>query len=83
MPGSSRPPRQENTLASYLLTQKLLPLIGTAGRVINLSSVAQSPIDPAIIAVNPGSLGNRGNRGQNKETGVRTQLMLILAITVF
>jgi len=27
MPGSSRPPRQENTLAPYLLTQKLLPLL--------------------------------------------------------
>ena len=30
-----------NTLAPYLLTQKLLPLLGNAGRVVNLSSAAQ------------------------------------------
>jgi len=84
-----------NTLAPYLLTQKLLPLLGASGRIINLSSAAQSPVeadalagrvclsddfnayaqsklaltmwsralalslsaeDPAIIAVNPGSM---------------------------
>jgi len=34
-----------NTIAPYLLTQRLLPLLGTSGRVINLSSAAQSPVD--------------------------------------
>jgi len=34
-----------NTLAPYLLTQRLLPLLGTSGRVINLSSAAQSPVN--------------------------------------
>ena len=39
-----------NTLAPWLLTQRLLPLIGTAGRVLNLSSAAQSPVDPDALA---------------------------------
>lgn len=39
-----------NTIAPYLLTQRLLPLLGTSGRVINLSSAAQSPVDPAALA---------------------------------
>jgi len=39
-----------NTLAPYLLTQRLLPLIETSGRVINLSSAAQSPVDPEALA---------------------------------
>ena len=34
-----------NAIAPYLLTQKLLPLLGTSGRVINLSSAAQSPVN--------------------------------------
>lgn len=34
-----------NTLAPYLLTKRLLPLLGTNARVINLSSAAQSPVD--------------------------------------
>lgn len=34
-----------NTIAPYLLTKKLLPLLGNEGRVINLSSAAQAPID--------------------------------------
>lgn len=34
-----------NTLAPYLLTRSLLPLLGTKGRVVNLSSAAQSPVD--------------------------------------
>lgn len=38
-----------NTYAPYLLTQKLLPLLGTSGRVINLSSAAQSPVDPGAL----------------------------------
>ena len=34
-----------NTIAPYLLTQRLLPLLGTTGRVISLSSAAQAPVD--------------------------------------
>lgn len=34
-----------NTLAPYLLTRRLLPLLGSSGRVVNLSSAAQSPVD--------------------------------------
>lgn len=34
-----------NTFAPYLLTQKLLPIIPASGRVINLSSAAQSSVD--------------------------------------
>jgi len=34
-----------NTIAPYLLTKKLLPLLGSSGRVVNLSSAAQSPVD--------------------------------------
>lgn len=39
-----------NTVAPYLLTQRLLPLLGTSGRVVNLSSAAQSPVDPEALA---------------------------------
>lgn len=39
-----------NAIAPYLLTQRLLPLLGTSGRVINLSSAAQSPVDPEALA---------------------------------
>lgn len=34
-----------NTLAPYLLTQKLLPIMPASARVINLSSAAQAPVD--------------------------------------
>lgn len=34
-----------NTIAPYLLTRKLLPLMTSSGRVLNLSSAAQSPVD--------------------------------------
>lgn len=34
-----------NTIASYVLTQQLMPLMTTSGRVINLSSAAQAPVD--------------------------------------
>ncbi|WP_372367648.1 SDR family NAD(P)-dependent oxidoreductase [Candidatus Uabimicrobium sp. HlEnr_7] len=33
-----------NTIAPYLLTKKLLPILG-AGRVVNVSSAAQAPVD--------------------------------------
>lgn len=38
-----------NTLAPYLLTQRLLPLLGS-GRVVNLSSAAQAPVDLEALA---------------------------------
>lgn len=38
-----------NTIAPYLLTQRLLPLLGSA-RVINLSSAAQSPVNLKALA---------------------------------
>ncbi|NNG02557.1 MAG: SDR family NAD(P)-dependent oxidoreductase [Inquilinus sp.] len=39
-----------NTLAPYLLTRRLLPLLGASGRVVNLSSAAQAPVDPEALA---------------------------------
>lgn len=33
-----------NTIAPYLLTKRLLPLLGSQGRVVNLSSAAQAPL---------------------------------------
>lgn len=39
-----------NTLAPYLLTQKLLPLLASNGRVVNLSSAAQAPVDLDALA---------------------------------
>ncbi|MEM8687537.1 MAG: SDR family NAD(P)-dependent oxidoreductase [Pseudomonadota bacterium] len=39
-----------NTLAPYLLTHRLLPLLGTKGRVVNLSSAAQAPVDVRALA---------------------------------
>ncbi len=38
-----------NTLAPVLLARRLLPLIGRDGRVINVSSAAQSPVDEAAL----------------------------------
>lgn len=38
-----------NTIAPYLLTQRLLPLLGPSSRVINLSSAAQSPVDTEAL----------------------------------
>jgi NAD(P)-dependent dehydrogenase (short-subunit alcohol dehydrogenase family) len=38
-----------NTIAPYLLTKGLLPLIESSGRVINLSSAAQAPVDPEAL----------------------------------
>lgn len=34
-----------NTIAPYLLTKHLLPLLGNKGRVINVSSAAQAPVN--------------------------------------
>lgn len=39
-----------NTFAPYLLTKRLLPLMETTGRVINISSAAQAPVDHIAMA---------------------------------
>lgn len=39
-----------NTIAPYLLTRRLLPLLNADGRVINVSSAAQSPVDLPALA---------------------------------
>ena len=38
-----------NTFAPYLLTQRLIHLFESSGRVINLSSAAQFPVDPEAL----------------------------------
>ncbi|MEZ9513653.1 SDR family NAD(P)-dependent oxidoreductase [Vibrio splendidus] len=46
-----------NTIAPYLLTQKLLPLFDANGRIVNLSSAAQSSVDlEALVSPNPDAL---------------------------
>ncbi|HNP31466.1 MAG TPA: SDR family NAD(P)-dependent oxidoreductase [Nitrospirales bacterium] len=54
-----------NTIAPYLLTQRLLPLLGTSGRVINLSSAAQSPVDSKALA-GQGNLSDGAAYAQSK-----------------
>jgi NAD(P)-dependent dehydrogenase (short-subunit alcohol dehydrogenase family) len=39
-----------NTIAPFVLTQRLLPLLGTAGRVLNLSSAAQRSVSLEALA---------------------------------
>ncbi|MBT9314873.1 SDR family NAD(P)-dependent oxidoreductase [Leptothoe spongobia] len=39
-----------NAIAPYLLTQRLTPLMGESGRVVNVSSAAQSPVDLEALA---------------------------------
>lgn len=39
-----------NTLAPYLLTQCLLQLLGAKGRVVNVASAAQAPVDLQALA---------------------------------
>ncbi len=38
-----------NTIAPYVLTRRLLPVLGAASRVVNLSSAAQAPVDLAAM----------------------------------
>ena len=38
-----------NTVASHILTTHLSPLLGQAGRIVNVSSAAQSPVDLAAL----------------------------------
>lgn len=39
-----------NTIAPYILTHRLLPIIPSEGRVVNLSSAAQAPVDVTAMA---------------------------------
>ncbi len=39
-----------NTVAPYLLATLLAPRLGPAGRIVNLSSAAQAPVDPSGLA---------------------------------
>lgn len=39
-----------NTIAPYLLTQKLLPLFDPSGRIVNVSSAAQAPVSIETLA---------------------------------
>ncbi len=54
-----------NTIAPYLLTQRLLPLLGTSGRVVNLSSAAQSPVNLKALA-GQGHLSDNAAYAQSK-----------------
>lgn len=38
-----------NTIAPYVLTQALLPAVPSSGRIVNLSSAAQAPVDMAAF----------------------------------
>lgn len=38
-----------NTIAPYILTRRLLPILPKDGRVVNLSSAAQAPVDVAAM----------------------------------
>lgn len=55
-----------NTIAPYLLTRRLLPLLGSAGRVINLSSAAQAPVSLAALAGQIPRLGDNAAYAQSK-----------------
>lgn len=39
-----------NTIAPYLITRRLLPIMNKSGRVINLSSAAQAPVDFDLLS---------------------------------
>jgi NAD(P)-dependent dehydrogenase (short-subunit alcohol dehydrogenase family) len=54
-----------NTIAPYLLTQRLLPLIPKNGRIINLSSAAQATVNLSAMAGN-GSLAAMQAYSQSK-----------------
>ena len=55
-----------NAIAPYLLTKKLLPLLGTSGRVINLSSAAQAPVNLDALAGKRGELSAMDAYAQSK-----------------
>lgn len=54
-----------NTLAPCRLTTQLLPLMDATGRVVNLSSAAQAPVDIAALA-GPGPMAEMDAYSQSK-----------------
>jgi len=54
-----------NTIAPYRLTQQLHSILGASGRVINLSSAAQAPVDTEALAGN-GRLADMEAYAQSK-----------------
>lgn len=54
-----------NAIAPWLLTERLLPLMAPGGRVINLSSAAQAPVD-ADALTGPPHLSDRAAYAQSK-----------------
>lgn len=54
-----------NTLAPYLLSQLLLPLIPSDGRIVNLSSAAQAPVTPEEL-IKPSQLDDNSAYAKSK-----------------
>ena len=54
-----------NTLAPYALAERLLPIMPKSGRVVNLSSAAQAPVDPDAMA-GKATLDDMGAYAQSK-----------------
>ena len=55
-----------NAIAPYLLTKALLPQLGREGRVVNLSSAAQAPVNLQALAGKDGELGAMAAYSQSK-----------------
>lgn len=68
-----------NTIAPYLLTQRLLPLLGRTARVINLSSAAQAPVDLEALA-GRARLADMGAYAQSKLALTMWSRQLALAL---
>ena len=54
-----------NTIAPFLLTRRLLPLLGASSRVVNLSSAAQAPVNRRALA-GEGQLSDNAAYAQSK-----------------
>ena len=55
-----------NTIAPYILAKQLLPLLGSNGRVINLSSAAQAPVNLDALKGTITGLGDMDAYSQSK-----------------
>lgn len=55
-----------NTIAPYLLTQRLMPLLGRSSRVVNLSSAAQASVDLKALSGQGGALADNAAYAQSK-----------------
>lgn len=55
-----------NAIAPYLLTRRLLPLLGAGSRVITLSSAAQASVDIDALTGGGGRLGDEAAYAQSK-----------------